>query len=113
MEIWRTQAELHHLDDLRSGRPLVLVPTMGALHDGHLSLVRLGSSLGPVVVSIFVNPAQFGPGEDYESYPRDLQRDLDLLSSLQVAGVFSPDVSEMYGAAGGVAIRPGRRAAGL
>ena len=113
MEIWRTQAELRQLDDLRSGRPLVLVPTMGALHEGHLSLVRLGLSTGPVVVSIFVNPAQFGPGEDIASYPRDLQRDLDLLSSLQVAGVFSPDVSEMYSAPDGVSIRPGRRAAGL
>ncbi len=79
------------------GRPLVLVPTMGDLHEGHLSLARLGAELGPVLVSIFVNPAQFGPHEDFDAYPRDLERDLDLLGEIPgVAAVFAPPAAEIY-----------------
>ncbi len=81
-----------------AARPVVLVPTMGDLHDGHLSLVRLGATLGAVVVSIFVNPTQFGPGEDFQSYPRDLRRDLELLAPLDVVAVFAPTAERMYGA---------------
>jgi pantoate--beta-alanine ligase len=77
-------------------QPVVLVPTMGSLHEGHLSLVRTGAKLGPVVVSIFVNPAQFAPGEDFESYPRDLARDLDLLAGLPVTAVFAPEQRTLY-----------------
>ncbi len=90
MEILRTPESLRYLDPLRGGQPLVLVPTMGALHEGHLSLVRQGTSLGPVVVSIFVNPTQFAPGEDFEAYPRDLEADLDMLRPLGVRAVFCP-----------------------
>lgn len=80
-----------------SGRPLVLVPTMGDLHEGHLSLVRMGARLGPVVVSVFVNPTQFGPNEDFGAYPRNLQRDLELLEAIPgVEAVFAPPAGEMY-----------------
>ena len=66
-------------DKLRPGRRIVFVPTMGFLHEGHLSLMRLARHAGDVVVvSIFVNPTQFGPGEDFQDYPRALDRDLAL-----------------------------------
>lgn len=82
------------------GRGVALVPTMGALHDGHLALVaearrRVGAG-GLVVVSIFVNPTQFGPGEDLERYPRDLDRDVDLCAAAGVDRVFAPSVTAMY-----------------
>lgn len=109
MQVLRHRAALKDLDALRRDQPLVLVPTMGALHEGHLSLVREAKRWGPVVVSIFVNPAQFGPGEDFEAYPRDLQADLDLLAPLDVAAVFAPEVGEVYGRADGVTIQPGHR----
>ncbi len=79
-----------------SGR-LGFVPTMGALHDGHLSLMRFAKQHCPsVVVSIFVNPTQFGPNEDLARYPRDLDRDLKLCRDVGVELVFAPDVSDMY-----------------
>lgn len=107
-----TRAELAALDDLRPQGPLTLVPTMGALHDGHLSLVRRAAAEGgPVVASIFVNPAQFGPHEDFDRYPRTLDADLELLGREGVAAVFSPAVDEMYAAAEGVRVEPGPRAA--
>lgn len=113
MMILRGAGELGDLDALRRPGPLVFVPTMGALHDGHLSLVRQGAALGPVVVSIFVNPTQFGPAEDFAAYPRTLERDLDLLSGAPTSAVFVPSVADMYGADGEVTVRAGRRAAGL
>jgi pantoate--beta-alanine ligase len=81
----------------RSGKTIGLVPTMGYLHSGHLSLVREARAHNDVVVvSIFVNPAQVGPGEDYAVYPRDLERDSRLLQEQQVDYCFTPPASDMY-----------------
>lgn len=114
MDLLRTRADLARLAPLRTaGRPLVLVPTMGALHAGHLSLVARASELGTAVVSIFVNPTQFAPGEDFAAYPRDLERDCDLLRPCGVAAVFAPEVGEMYPRLDGVRIEPGPAGRGL
>ena len=80
-----------------TGSTVALVPTLGALHDGHLALVARAQELADtVVVSIFVNPLQFGPDEDLDKYPRDLDADLETLDPLDVAFVFAPTASEMY-----------------
>ncbi|WP_232331408.1 pantoate--beta-alanine ligase [Agromyces laixinhei] len=80
-----------------AGASVALVPTMGALHAGHLALVARARELADVVVvSIFVNPLQFGPGEDLDRYPRTLEADVSALAGLGVAFVFTPSVAEMY-----------------
>lgn len=80
-----------------SGQKIALVPTMGYLHEGHLELIRRVKGMSDiVVVSVFVNPAQFGPGEDFERYPRDLTRDADLCIAEGVHYVFAPQVEDMY-----------------
>ena len=80
-----------------AGRRVGLVPTMGALHDGHLSLVKMSNEQCDItVVSIFVNPTQFGPNEDFARYPRTLENDLRLLESVGSPAVFVPDATEIY-----------------
>jgi pantoate--beta-alanine ligase len=78
-------------------RPLGLVPTMGAFHDGHLSLIRRArEECATVVVSLFVNPTQFGPGEDFEAYPRDEQRDAGLAEAEGADFLFVPQIDDVY-----------------
>ncbi|MDP3025053.1 MAG: pantoate--beta-alanine ligase [candidate division Zixibacteria bacterium] len=81
----------------RKGKKISFVPTMGALHKGHLSLVKKAKRLGDfVVASIFVNPAQFGPKEDYKKYPRDLRKDKELLQQAGCDLIFAPRVEDIY-----------------
>ena len=100
MKIIRTVADMqHHADKQRKeGQTLVLVPTMGALHAGHLSLVELAREKGShVTVSIFVNPTQFTPGEDFEKYPRPVESDIGQLEELGGVDVlFLPENESMY-----------------
>ncbi|HET7539685.1 MAG TPA: pantoate--beta-alanine ligase [Polyangiaceae bacterium] len=99
LELHRTVSEFRRAAQAvrSSGKRLGLVPTMGALHAGHLSLVsEARSRAAEVALTIFVNPTQFGPNEDFSRYPRNLDRDLELCREAGVRHVFAPETSEMY-----------------
>jgi pantoate--beta-alanine ligase len=100
VKILRTASRAAQLRCDTVRRPLVLVPTMGALHQGHVSLMRKARKVagrsGTVVLSIFVNPAQFGPGEDFSRYPRTFASDCRLCEEAGVDVVFHPDANEIY-----------------
>jgi len=96
MKVIETIDEMRRLRQ-QLAEPVGFVPTMGYFHEGHLSLVRRARAANPsIVVSIFVNPAQFGPQEDFDTYPRNTQRDLSLLEKEKTDIVFMPPVAEMY-----------------
>lgn len=100
MQILQTEAELRTWRKSAGSKRVVLVPTMGALHDGHVHLVRVASELagsdGLVGVSIFVNPLQFGPKEDFSRYPRELEADAAKCASAGCDVIFAPAVDEVY-----------------
>jgi pantoate--beta-alanine ligase len=99
MQIFRGIQQMHSLTNVlrREGKRVAFVPTMGCLHEGHASLLREGRTRGDVLVlSIFVNPIQFGPGEDLDRYPRNLDGDCDIARSCGVDIVFTPAATEMY-----------------
>jgi len=96
------------------GQKIALVPTMGWFHAGHLALMRQAwQSADKVVVSLFVNPIQFGPGEDLAAYPRDLQRDMDLAAGEKVDVLYAPSVPDMYPAGFQTTIRVAELGLGL
>jgi len=103
----RDEARHFVLKAKRAGKKVGIVPTMGALHSGHLSLVRASvSDCDLTVVTVFVNPTQFGTNEDLDKYPRDLEGDLNLLSELGVDMVFAPPSDEIYRADHSTYIQP-------
>jgi pantoate--beta-alanine ligase len=111
--ILRTVAEARAwvAEQRKAGLRVGFVPTMGALHPGHLSLMaRAAAICDRTVISIFVNPLQFAPGEDYERYPRTWDRDVELAAGAGAHAVFSPSASEMYSGAQEIFIDPGRLA---
>jgi len=99
LEIIKSAAAMQaRAQELRAaGKTIAFVPTMGFLHAGHLSLMEIGREQGDILVaSIFVNPTQFGPGEDLEAYPRDMERDLTLLGEVPADIVFTPEPDDIY-----------------
>lgn len=113
MNVVTTIAQLKEivLATKKEGKTIGLVPTMGYLHEGHLTLATQARQENDLVImSIFVNPTQFGPNEDFESYPRDLPRDVKLAESVGVDIIFAPSVEEMYPTDGGIRIHAGRQA---
>jgi len=108
MKLLKTISELRAYRNGLTGS-IGFVPTMGFLHEGHLSLVKQSNSdCAHTVVSIFVNPTQFGPNEDFNSYPRDTDRDLVLLENAGADAVFFPSVDEMYPKGADTLIVPGK-----
>lgn len=99
VRVIRNVRDMHRVADRmrKDGFRIGLVPTMGYLHEGHASLIRqIGRVTDRAVVSVFVNPAQFGPDEDFETYPRDFERDLEMVHSEGGALVYAPSTAEMY-----------------
>ena len=100
MQVIKTIREMQKwsMDRKKAGKTVAVVPTMGFLHEGHLSLIDAARANGAdaIVVTIFVNPIQFAPNEDFDSYPRDFEHDAALLREKNVDAVFAPAVSEMY-----------------
>ncbi len=100
MQVIKTIQEMQKwsMDRKKAGKTVAVVPTMGFLHEGHLSLIDAARANGAdcIVVTIFVNPIQFAPNEDFDSYPRDFERDCALLEEKKVDAVFAPSVKEMY-----------------
>ena len=100
MQVIKTIREMQKwsMDRKKAGKTVAVVPTMGFLHEGHLSLIDAARANGAdaVVVTIFVNPIQFAPNEDFDSYPREFEHDAALLREKNVDAVFAPAVSEMY-----------------
>lgn len=99
MRVFHTISEIREFvrQARAKGHSIGFVPTMGYLHDGHLELMRQAKKqCGTVIISIFVNPTQFGPGEDLESYPRDLDRDAGMAGSVGVDAIFNPGLEEIY-----------------
>jgi pantoate--beta-alanine ligase len=99
MEILKTVKETHKVINQfkRKGKSIVVVPTMGSLHEGHISLIREAKQYGDIVIStLFVNPKQFGPNEDFERYPRDFDRDFKMLEDAGCDLLFAPNVTDMY-----------------
>ena len=99
MKILRTVKEIQEYtrEIKKAGKTIGLVPTMGALHEGHLTLMRAARQAADVVIaSVFVNPVQFGPNEDYDAYPRQFEADCAKLETVPVDAVFHPEPSEMY-----------------
>ncbi|MEI2384137.1 pantoate--beta-alanine ligase [Breoghania sp. JC706] len=112
----RTTQDLQAWSDgcRRDGRTIAMVPTMGALHAGHLSLVKAAAEKADaVVVSIFVNPTQFGPGEDFDAYPRTEAADVEKLTGHGVEVVFAPNAAEMYPDGFATTVTVGGPSAGL
>ncbi|MPY79179.1 MAG: pantoate--beta-alanine ligase [Actinophytocola sp.] len=104
-DVYRTTSALRAV-----GRTIVLIPTMGALHEGHIDLIRRAKRAPgnvTVVVSIFVNPLQFGPGEDLDAYPRTLESDLKALEQEGVELAFTPTADDLYGEDATVTVHPG------
>jgi pantoate--beta-alanine ligase len=101
MKIFKTRREFQNyaLELKRSGKSIALVPTMGFLHDGHMSLIDIARSKADVVmVSIFVNPTQFAPNEDFDRYPRDFDGDVAKCADHGADVIFAPEPGEMYDA---------------
>ncbi|MFD1928163.1 pantoate--beta-alanine ligase [Sporosarcina siberiensis] len=113
--IYTIQMLQHSLNQFKKeDKKIGFVPTMGFLHEGHLALVEKAKQENDIVVmSIFVNPAQFGPGEDFDAYPRNTKRDMELSKNAGVDILFVPETVEMYPTNGGIRILPGPQATKL